>query len=143
MTEVVVDASLLSGAWIASQQVAGAEEVLLGASRLFGPPLLRLEFRNAIYRLERRGILAQEEVERLREQFEAAHMSIVDSPAWLDRAMALARRFKQPAVYDAIYLACAEDLGADLWTCDARFVRSFGIQRPARLRLCPDDVGVG
>ena len=32
------------------------------------------------------------------------------------------------------------DLRCDLWTCDRKFVASFGGLRPSNLKLCPDDV---
>lgn len=37
------------------------------------------------------------------------------------RAIELAGRFRQRAVYDAHYLALAEDLDCELWTADRRF----------------------
>lgn len=40
------------------------------------------------------------------------------------RAIELARQFNLPAAYDAHYLALAERLDAEFWTCDRRLVQA-------------------
>lgn len=142
MSKAVVDASLLAAAWIASQHRPEAERLLASGRDLFAPGLVRMEFHNLVHRLNRRQLLTTGEADTRLSRLEALAISIVEEPSWLSRATLTARRYNQPHIYDAIYLACAEDLDVDLWTCDARFVRSFGADRPARLKLCPDDVPV-
>ncbi|MBI5948099.1 MAG: type II toxin-antitoxin system VapC family toxin [Chloroflexi bacterium] len=75
--------------------------------------------------------------------FDALSIQLVDSAEWVDRALVIARRFDQSNIFDAMYLACAEDLDAELWTCDRRFAASFGPSRPQRLLLCPADSPAG
>ena len=41
-------------------------------------------------------------------------------------ALHLARRFGLPACYDAHYMALAERLGVEFWTCDERLVKKVG-----------------
>ena len=47
-----------------------------------------------------------------------------ETPNLHRRALELASRLKQGAVYDAHYLALAESLGCELWTADQRFYRA-------------------
>ncbi|MEX0784217.1 MAG: type II toxin-antitoxin system VapC family toxin [Dehalococcoidia bacterium] len=138
---VVLDTSVFTAALIRSQFLADAEALIQhNYGDLWAPPFLRLEFHNTLLKLERRGLLEPEDAEAIRERFDGLDVAFLDDDNWSGRALAAARRFRQSGIYDAVFLACAEDLDADLWTCDARFVRSFGRQRPARLKLCPDDV---
>jgi predicted nucleic acid-binding protein len=122
--------------------LSGAELLLeaTGRVQLVEPAILFQEFANAAWLLQRRGLLLATEVDRRLAELEAMPLQVIDDPGWVARALAVARRFGQPRIFDAIYLACADDLGAELWTCDRRFVNSFGAARPANLKLCPDDV---
>ena len=140
MSAAVIDASLFAAAWIPSQHRPEAELVLQSGRELFAPMLVRVEFHNLVHRLYRRRLMDGDEADARLARLDALALTIVDEPSWLGRATAIARRYNQAHIYDAIYLACAEDLDAELWTCDARFVRSFGRERPARLKLCSDDV---
>jgi predicted nucleic acid-binding protein len=44
-------------------------------------------------------------------------MTYIDSDVWVEQGLDTARRYRQPRIYDAIYLACAEEMGLELWTC--------------------------
>ncbi len=136
----VVDASVVAAALFPSQMVPAADSLLYApTSEIVAPALLRQETFNAGWRLTRRGLLAAADFESAIRDFDALPIEFVDSPDWVGRALAVARRFDQPNIFDAIYLACAEDLDAELWTCDRRFVASFGANRPRRVFLCPVD----
>jgi len=52
--------------------------------------------------------------------------------------MEIARGYRLSTVYDALYLAAAEDREADLYTCDATFCAAFGAELPARVKLVQD-----
>ncbi|MGI8925082.1 MAG: type II toxin-antitoxin system VapC family toxin [Tepidiformaceae bacterium] len=141
MTAAVFDASALVQALIASQQIPETARLLRRFSdELWLPQLARQEFVNAVWRLERRGVISRVGANVALGHFARLSARYVDSPAWIDKTLATARLFGQPRIYDAIYLICAEELDADLWTADRRFVASFGSARPARVRLLPDDV---
>ncbi len=139
MTRLVLDASVPARAYLPGQ-IIPATHAVLRAGTLFAPAILRQEFFNAAWRAERRGLLPAAGLDTVLRDFDALPIEFVDSPDWVGRALAVARRFDQPNIFDAIYLACAEDLDADLWTCDRRFVASFGADRPQRVFLCPVDV---
>jgi predicted nucleic acid-binding protein len=142
LTILVVDASMIGAALFPSQYLHGAEAVVRGgAGSVWAPQLLTQEVTNSAWKLERRGLLTRDDVDSVLARFARLGIELVDSPGSPRRALAIARRFTQSRIFDAIYLACAEDLDAELWTCDRRFVASFGNHRPSCLRLCPDDVG--
>lgn len=126
-----------------SQRDPRARELLEDDAVEFAAPhLLTYEIANTAHQLIRRGsITASEAVEAL-DIFRRIPIHFVDAPGWSSRAFSIAQQFRQRAIYDAIYLACAEDLDAELWTRDRRFVASFGGTRPALLRLYPDDLPV-
>jgi predicted nucleic acid-binding protein len=107
---------------------------------LMAPGILRQEFLNSAWRLQRRGALSAERVDAAIARFEGLGIEFLDSPDWPFRALQTARRFNLPRIYDAIYLHCAEDIEAELWTCDRRFVAALS-DRPAYLRLCPENLG--
>jgi predicted nucleic acid-binding protein len=132
---------LLAAACDGTQFLSAAREVVeRSRDAIFAPPVLWQEFANGRYRLERRGIHTTEENDEALTWVDRLAIHRVDSERWVARALAIARRYRQPRVFDAIYFACAEDLAAEMWTCDRKFVASFGPDRPAWLKLCPDDV---
>ena len=57
----------------------------------------------------------------------------LDDPDWPDRAYELARELG-PGLFDTIYLIAAEDLDAELWTLDQRFLRALGGRYAERVR---------
>ncbi|MFN0148973.1 MAG: type II toxin-antitoxin system VapC family toxin [Dehalococcoidia bacterium] len=139
----VLDASIFSGAWFPSQPVPASDSLIRPALgiELFAPTILRQEFANAAWKLERRGRITRDEVDIWIATLDEMGITFVEQIRYIPTALATARRFGQPRIFDAIYLACADDLGAELWTCDRRFVNSFGAERPSNLKLCPDDIG--
>ena len=136
----VIDASVLTRAWFPSQLVPAASGLIqpMADVELVCPEILRQEFANAAWKLERRGLLNPDDVDGWLDRL---GITFVEVPEYVRTALATARRFGQPRIFDAIYLACADDLGAELWTCDRRFVNSFGPERPPNLKLCPDNLG--
>lgn len=90
------------------------------------PRILRQEFYNAVRRLETRRKVDRQAADWAIGVFEGINVTLLDRPDWIERALATSRRFNQSGIFDAIYLACADDLGAELWTYDGSFVRSFG-----------------
>jgi len=141
LSPIVPDASLVPAALFPSQLIPPAREILLDIEfELLAPAVLRQEFTNAVWHLERRRVMIGSEADTALAEFERLPILFMNADSWVPRALAMARRYDQPRIFDAIYLACAEDLGVDLWTCDRRFVQSFGADRPPRLKLCPDDL---
>lgn len=135
----VLDASIAGRGLLPGQFLPEAAELLLPTEDIVLPDLFQQESLNLIFRAERRGLVPLDEAASLRSRLAALKCTYVRTQPFLDRAYEIARRFRQPDIYDAIYLVCAQDLDADLWTCDRKFVASFGAHRPANLKLCPDD----
>lgn len=104
------------------------------------PDIMRGEVLNTLLGLRRRRILEDTQLDGIVQTISGFAIKSLSHPDWPDRALAIARRFSQGSIFDAVYLACAEDLDAELWTADRRFVNSFGLARPERLKLCPDDL---
>ncbi len=135
----VIDASFASKALIPSQ-VQPVIAALLRADRTWSAPhILRQEFFNAVRRAENRRLITLREADDALNRFERLAIEFLSDEAWVPRALALSRRYNQRGIFDAIYFVCASDLGVQLWTADGRFVRSFGVERPANLRFAPED----
>jgi hypothetical protein len=67
--------------------------------------------------------------------FARAPIEYAREPAWVNRALEIARAANLSTIYDALYLACAETLDADLFTSDRQFCDAFGATLPARVKL--------
>jgi predicted nucleic acid-binding protein len=92
--------------------------------------LIYYEILNALYQYERHGKLSADTVA---EAFDVAlelPIRLYSDSALHLRAIQMARRFTLPAAYDAHYLALAERLDSELWTCDGRLVKKVGADLP-------------
>jgi predicted nucleic acid-binding protein len=87
---------------------------------LVAPPLLHYEVANALYRYERAGEMTQAEVHQALDAALGLPVRLVDDPILHVEAVLLARRLGLPAIYDAHYVAVAEQLGAEFCTADRR-----------------------
>jgi predicted nucleic acid-binding protein len=87
---------------------------------LIAPNLLFYEVTNALYRYQRQGLLRPETVNAALEAALALPVSLEGNAELHRQARRLAERWNLPAAYDAHYLALAERLGVDLFTCDQR-----------------------
>ncbi|HKS90448.1 MAG TPA: type II toxin-antitoxin system VapC family toxin [Tepidiformaceae bacterium] len=132
------DCSLLSRAYIASQFLPGAKAVLdqlqTAEASMAAPYLLQAEFVSTVRSLERRGIMSAEHGRDAITTFWGLPIRYDWDPAWVPRALEIARSIGASRVYDSIYLACAESYGFTLYTCDDSFARAFDV-RPHALRL--------
>ena len=135
----VLDASFLAAALVPSQVVEAAanrwKQLVLQRTQTIAPNLLQAEFVSTVRRLERRRVLADREVAGALSSFALAPIEFAWEPAWVDRALEIARDMNLSTIYDAIYLACAETYDADLFTCDRQFCAAFGDPLPARVKL--------
>ncbi len=136
----VFDASIGSRGLIQSQLLPEAEHLLGWGGEVVVPTLFMQETLSAIFKAERRGNVSSESADEARIRLGGLRHESLEPARFLDRAYEIALRFRQSDIYDAVYLVCADDVGAELWTCDRKFVASFGRQRPANPKLCPDDV---
>ena len=126
MTEhLVVDASLVVK-WLVEEDDSEKAEALLDAwtargIRLAAPSLMPVEVANALHRRVERGEISLLDAVSLMRRLSTYGIALEDPSGIHERAMELANRLRQPAAYDAHYLALAEHLGCDLWTADRRF----------------------
>lgn len=125
---VCVDASIVvrlveSGAY-ESPVVELWKEWHEAGQSLVAPTLLYYEVSNALHRYVAYGELLPEEAAEALEAALGLDINLYGNADLHRRALELADRFSLPAVYDAHYLALAEQLGAAFWTADRRLARS-------------------
>lgn len=116
----VLDASAALSVLVAGQTTPAAKTFFLEPGHAWcAPRLLHLEVRNAVHRLERRGVVAVGSIdERLTLLESEIHFEDSNDAALLSRIVSRARRVSL-SVYDATYLETALRRGAALATRDA------------------------
>jgi predicted nucleic acid-binding protein len=119
---LVVDASVALK-WLVEEEGTDAADTLRG-QHLVAPALVRVEVANVLRTMAARGASPAAAVE-LFALFQRAPVDIVEADDALERrALDLAIALAHP-VYDCLYLALAERMGAPLVTADARFLRAL------------------
>ena len=94
------------------------------------PTLVLFEVANALYRLARQRFFSHAAASTALQAALALPLQLYVDPTLHRQAMRLAEQFDLPACSDAHYLALAERLGAELWTCDDRLARAVAPQMP-------------
>ena len=100
--------------------------------QLFAPRLLMEEVANALLTGVRRGRWDGESADRAFTELRELPVDLVDTPADLDQAWDLSRRYDEHPIYDLLYVALARRLGTALLTADRRLV---GRIRSAEVQL--------
>ena len=125
---VVVDASL-AVKWLVEEEdsdkahAALASWVAQDITRI-APYLMPFEVANALHRRVARGEFNIADSARMVTRLLGSQLELYHSQSLHARALQLANQLSQGAVYDAHYLALAEEFGCDLWTADKRFYRA-------------------
>lgn len=118
---VVVDTSIALQ-WVLPEAETARAEMLLTGHELVAPDVLLVEAANVLAKKVRAGqipvIQATESIEFLT----ANVRRLVPVPALITRALEISIAISHP-VYDCMYLACAERLGARVATRDAPFAK--------------------
>ncbi|MEW5868755.1 MAG: type II toxin-antitoxin system VapC family toxin [Chloroflexota bacterium] len=96
-----------------------------GNIQVFAPDLLFYEVTNALYRYQHLGLLSAETINAALEAALSLPLTLVSDFDLHRRAKALAEAYHLPATYDTHYLALAESLPADLYTCDQRLLKTL------------------
>lgn len=108
---------------------------LSGNVEIYAPVLLPIEAVSAVRKQVKRGLLSEatgdEALTALLEHLKLIELAQPD--AYLQQAWALAKRYSLTVVYDACYVALADELNADLWTGDGRMLRTMP-QHAGRIR---------
>lgn len=89
-------------------------------SIIAAPTLLIYEICNVFHRAVVAGQIIQEESEQFLEYALSLNIRLYGDAELHRQALKIAQRENLPATYDAHYLALAERLGIELWTCDRR-----------------------
>jgi predicted nucleic acid-binding protein len=121
---------MLPSSYVYSWNPNGTTFELFGRDGIKIGALVHYEILNALYQYERHGKLSKEIVSEAFEVALGLPIRLYSDTALHLRAIQLARQFALPACYDAHYLALAERLDAELWTCDARLVTKVGAALP-------------
>jgi predicted nucleic acid-binding protein len=126
---VVIDASVALK-WVVDEELTIEALSLLrdgldAVHDLRAPPLLMSEVTNAIHQRVRRGELNGDQADLALRQFLAVPMDLSVPLNLHTLALTFAREHDLSATYDSQYIVLAQSLGADLWTADAKLVRSL------------------
>lgn len=88
------------------------------------PHLWRLEVASTLHKLRRAGHLQENLLNEVLESFWQWPVEIIPSDrAIIERALRWAERIRDRVIYDSVYLALAEHMGADFWTADGKLYR--------------------
>ena len=129
---VVVDASL-AVKWLVREEHTDKALAILRvwhdqAVTPTAPHLLPFEVANALHRKVIRGQLSVGDSARMILQLLGSGLALHQTSGLHTRALELASELQQGAVYDAHYLALAEEFDCELWTADQRFHRAASIR---------------
>ena len=125
---VVVDASLVVK-WLVDEDDSTKAHAVLESwvardvARI-APYLMPFEVANALHRRVARGELSIRNSTRMMTRLLGSRLELHQPPGLHARALELASQLNQGAVYDAHYLALAEEFDCELWTADQRFYRA-------------------
>ncbi len=125
---VVVDASL-AVKWLVEEDDSDKAHALLESwvaqdvTRI-APYLMPFEVANVLHRRVIRREFSVDIGTRMMARLLGSQLQFHYSPKLHIRALELASELRQGAVYDAHYLALAEEFGCELWTADRRFHRA-------------------
>lgn len=133
MPAIVVEASV-AVKWYAKEEYSEQAIELLARSferniRLVGPELLPFEVASAIL-WQRRGLLSPEEADRAIADNPRHGIDIVDSASLLPMVVAFTQTHQLSAIYDAVYVVLARELGAEFWTDDQRLLEGLDGRAP-------------
>ncbi len=125
---VVVDASVAIK-WLVREEHTDEALAILSAWHdedvtPAAPYLLPFEVANALHRKVLRDQLTVRDTARMISQLLSSQLELHQTAELHVRALELATQLQQGSVYDAHYLALAEEFGCELWTADQRFHRA-------------------
>ncbi len=128
MNLYVLDASAWIRLYLADGPVPeglddAASSVDRGESGFVAPELILVETAHALHRKCRRGVLSHSERDALWQDMRRTRMDLLPAIDHIDRATALAEKY-HVTVYDALYLAVAEHVGAPLFTADTALAKA-------------------
>ncbi|MBM3482025.1 MAG: type II toxin-antitoxin system VapC family toxin [Alphaproteobacteria bacterium] len=128
----VVDASVALKWFVPEVQSRAAEELLHVQAELHAPDLLVVEIANAAWKKVLRREIDRRQAMSIAFVIHRGGPRLYPSEIFIERAAELAMTLNH-SVYDCLYLACAENLGATLVTADARLLKMVADTELARM----------
>jgi predicted nucleic acid-binding protein len=130
---IVVDASVVAK-WFFPEVLTDQALLILdhwtsGSIDLVAPALMLVEVGNIIWKKQRTNQITKDEGEQAIQNLLELNLPTVEGDAFLLRAYQLAHQYDR-TVYDALYLAVAEGLGASFMSADQRLCNTVGIHLP-------------
>ncbi|HEY3118951.1 MAG TPA: type II toxin-antitoxin system VapC family toxin [Chloroflexota bacterium] len=131
---ICVDASV-AWKWLFPEEYGAQADSLLRVTLeqgepMIAPPAFPSEVSNIARQQMRRGGMSLDDARSVIAEFLNIPITIQAPESMYDRALVLAAEHGLPAMYDALYVALAELLGATLWTADERLLRSLSGKLP-------------
>jgi predicted nucleic acid-binding protein len=117
---VVVDASVAIKWFVPESLSDEADGLLGGGDALFAPDFLLIEFGHIIWKKVRLGELARADGDAALAALRNGPVGLVGTTPLVERALRLAHEIEHP-LYDCLYLATAEAVGATVATADRGF----------------------
>ena len=121
MTDAVVDASVAIKWYVREADSETAHRILLAPVNLHAPALLRIELANGLWKHWRKKLTSIEQVGEAMASLDRTIGYWREPEALIAAALKLSFALDH-AVYDCIYLALAQELGAPLVTADRRLL---------------------
>jgi len=140
VTLFVVDASVAMKWLLREEHFEAARRLRDSRYRLSAPDYMLLETDNAFCKHVRRGEMARSDAEDGRRTLRAFPIEYHGLETLLDRAYVMAVETRT-SVYDCLYAALAEALGARMVTADRRFFERMSAMPFAELVMWVEDVG--
>lgn len=91
---------------------------------IVAPALFRPESLSVVRRNVHRGLISEDQGDAARQVLDGLAIDTREPPNLYSIAWDLARRFRQPTVYDCCYVALAAIVDCDFWTADRRLFNS-------------------
>ena len=127
---LVIDSSVVAK-WLfleplTDQALAVRRDWELSKIDLIAPELMLVEVSNIIWKKQRSKLITEEEGTNVLTNLLALEIPTVEQQTLLPRAYSLAKLFDR-TVYDALYVALAEAMGARFITADLRLCNAVGL----------------
>ena len=128
---IVVDASV-AVRWIAKEDGWELAATLLDSDEMHAPDLILIEAGSAVARKVAAGLLTRAQAEEGLELVEERLTLHAATRVLVSRAVDLGLQLKHP-IYDCVYIALAEELGANVATQDAALAKHIAQSGSVRL----------
>lgn len=115
--KLVVDASVIIKWFVVEELIDEADRLRPLLDRLVAPDFCLIELTNIIWKKVRRGTFLPDEAARITSHLRRSGLQFLPSEPLLDAALNIAHELDHP-VYDCLYVAAMDLLGAAFVTCD-------------------------